>query len=151
MDTWARKIGKLGSEAIFARKASDSKCSNPSSAVTIQKSPTNALELITGAEDLVGLYSVGGGNSGTIRALEERLISTKPAFVCHELVPPQRGGLIRGTIDVVLAADLPQLARSTLDLFVELKDLSYHKKRIVAIPFHIYTSENVLGSNSVGE
>jgi LacI family transcriptional regulator len=110
-----------------------------------------ALELITCTEDLVGLYSVGGGNVGTIRALEERLISTKPAFVCHELVPPQRGGLIRGTIDVVLAADLPQLARSTLDLFVELKDLSHHKKRIVAIPFHIYTSENVLGSNVVGE
>ena len=110
-----------------------------------------ALELITGAKDLVGLYSVGGGNIGTIRALEERLISTRPAFVCHELVSPQRAGLSRGTIDVVLAADLPQLARSTLDLFVELKDLSYHKKRIVAIPFHIYTSENVLESNAVGE
>jgi LacI family transcriptional regulator len=116
-----------------------------------------ALELITGAEDLVGLYSVGGGNVGTIRALEERLISRKPAFVCHELVPPQRGGLIRGTIDVVLAADLPQLARSTLDLFVELKEVPRPKKHIVAIPFDIYTSENVLessenvlGSNAVG-
>ena len=109
-----------------------------------------ALELITGAKDLVGLYSVGGGNIGTIRALEERLISTRPAFVCHELVSPQRAGLSRGTIDVVLAADLPQVARSTLDLFVELKDLSDHKKRIVVIPFHIYTSENVLESNAVG-
>jgi LacI family transcriptional regulator len=115
------------------------------------------LELITGAEDLVGLYSVGGGNSGTIRALEERLISTKPAFVCHELMPPQRGGLIRGTIAVVLAADLPQLARSTLDLFVELKDAPHPKKHIVSVPFDIYTSENVLessenvlGSNAVG-
>jgi LacI family transcriptional regulator, galactose operon repressor len=110
-----------------------------------------ALELITGAKDLVGLYSVGGGNIGTIRALEERLISTRPAFVCHELVSPQRAGLSRGTIDVVLAADLPQVAQSTLDLFVELKDLSDHKKRIVVIPFHIYTSENVLESNAVGE
>ena len=110
-----------------------------------------ALELITGAKDLVGLYSVGGGNIGTIRALEERLISTRPAFVCHELVSPQRAGLSRGTIDVVLAADLPQVARSTLDLFVELKDLSDHKKRIVAVPFHMYTSENVLESNAVGE
>jgi LacI family transcriptional regulator len=106
-----------------------------------------ACKLITGAEDLVGLYSVGGGNSGTIRALEERLISTKPAFVCHELVPPQRGGLIRGTIDVVLAADLPQLARSTLDLFVELKDTPHPQKHIVPVPCDIYTSENVLESS----
>jgi LacI family transcriptional regulator len=116
-----------------------------------------ALELITGVEDLVGIYSVGGGNRGTIRALEERSISTKPSFVCHELVPPQRGGLIKGTIDVVLSANLPQLARSTLDMFVELKDAPHAKKHIVPVPFDFYTSENilessenVLGSNAAG-
>jgi LacI family transcriptional regulator len=61
------------------------------------------LEMLEGSKDLVGLYSVGGGNRGTIRALEESGFSTKPAYVCHELTPPVRSGLIRGTVDFVLA------------------------------------------------
>ena len=100
------------------------------------------LEMLEGSKDLVGLYSVGGGNRGTIRALEESGLSTKPVYVCHELTPPVRSGLIRGTIDFVLAHDLPQLARSSFQTFLHLKEVAQFKKHTSLIPFLIYTSEN---------
>jgi hypothetical protein len=53
----------------------------------------------------VGLYSVVGGVTGTIRAIEESGLLTKPAYVCHVLTPPTRGSLIRGTVDWQLLLD----------------------------------------------
>jgi LacI family transcriptional regulator len=139
---------EIGFRSYFREKAPEFKVLEP---VVCGDDPQAAykavLELRTGVEDLVGLYCVGGGTTGIIRALEERSISTKPAFVCHELEASRRGPLVRGIVDVVLSADLPQLARSTLDLFVELKDVPHPKKHIIPIPFHIYTSENVLESS----
>jgi LacI family transcriptional regulator len=98
--------------------------------------------MLEGYKDLVGLYSVGGGNRGTIRALEESGFSTKPAYMCHELTPPVRSGLIRGTVDFVLAHDLPQLARTSIQTFLHLKEATQFKKHTSLIPFLIYTSEN---------
>jgi LacI family transcriptional regulator len=100
------------------------------------------LEMLKDSNDLVGLYSVGGGNRGTIRALEESRFPTKPAYVCHELTPPVRSGLIKGTVDFVLAHDLPQLARSSIQTFLHCKEAAQFKKHASLIPFLIYTSEN---------
>ena len=94
---------------------------------------------------LVGLYSVGGGVTGTIRAIEESGLLTKPAYVCHVLTPPTRGSLIRGTVDVVLAPDMPELARSAVQMFLQLKHAAHLTKQSAIVPFVIYMSENVLG------
>ena len=70
-----------------------------------------------GSESLVGIYSLGGGRSGTIRALEEsRLL----AYICHQLIRITRSGLTQG-IDAVLDQDVTQLSRSALKMLIETK------------------------------
>ena len=98
--------------------------------------------MLEGSEDLVGLYSVGGGNQGAIRALEEKSLSKKAAYVCHELTPPVRSGLIAGTVDFVVAHDLPQIVRLSLQTLVEVKAAAQFRKRDIVIPFLIFTSQN---------
>ena len=109
--------------------------------------PENAykqtIELLKTSGELVGLYSVGGGNKGIIRAIEESRISRKLAYVCHELTPTTRVGLSAGVIDVVLAHDVPELARATLKMLVDIKNARPDKKQSSIVPFGIYTSENI--------
>jgi ABC-type sugar transport system substrate-binding protein len=105
-------------------------------------------EILHGSEKLVGLYSVGGGSNGTIRAIEERELMTRPAYVCHPLTPSTRGGLIRGTVDVILAPDVPELARATIRMCLKLKQAPHLTKQTAIVPFVIYTSENVLESTA---
>ena len=46
-------------------------------------------------------------------------------------------------IDVVLAHDVPELARATLKMLVDIKNAMPDKKQSSIIPFGIYTSENI--------
>jgi len=101
------------------------------------------LELLQTTGDLVGIYNVGGGASGVLRAIEEIKPSRKLAYVCHELTPVTRAGLSAGTIDLVLAHDVPGLARSTLKMLADLKKTPSARKQSVVVPFNIYTSENI--------
>lgn len=101
------------------------------------------LELLRATDELAGIYNVGGGASGVLRAIEEIKPSRKLAYVCHELTPVTRAGLSAGTIDLVLAHDVPELARSTLKMLVDLKKTPSARKQSVVVPFNIYTSENI--------
>lgn len=101
------------------------------------------LELLRATDELAGIYNVGGGASGVLQAIEEIKPSRKLAYVCHELTPVTRAGLSAGTIDLVLAHDVPELARSTLKMLVDLKKTPSARKQSVVVPFNIYTSENI--------
>jgi LacI family transcriptional regulator len=52
--------------------------------------------------DLAGLYNVGAGNLGLMRALERSGRARDIRVVAHELAGPTRKGLLSGVIDVVL-------------------------------------------------
>jgi LacI family transcriptional regulator len=107
------------------------------------------IEMLHGSEKLaVGLYSIGDGIRGTIRAVEESQLSPKPAYVCHVITPPTRGGLIKGTVDVIIAPDMPELARAAIQMCLTLKDAPRLTKQTPIVPFVIYTSENALKSTS---
>jgi len=101
------------------------------------------LQLLRATDELAGIYNVGGGASGVLRAIEEIKPPRKLAYVCHELTPVTRAGLSAGTIDLVLAHDVPELARSTLKILVDLKKTPSTRKQSVVVPFNIYTSENI--------
>jgi LacI family transcriptional regulator len=101
------------------------------------------LELLKTTDDLVGIYNVGGGAGGVLRAIEETPRSRKLAYVCHELTPVTRAGLSTGTIDLVLSHNLSELARSTLKMLVDLKKAQPGRKQSSVVPFDIYTSENI--------
>jgi LacI family transcriptional regulator len=132
---------EIGFRSYFREKAPDFKVLEP---VVCRDDPLLAYEqtreMLT--KDLVGIYTVGGGRSGTIRALEESQPKPMPAHVCHELVTSTRSGLISGTVDLVLDHDLWQLARSAIKLLIDVK-AAPGKKQSAVVPFTIYTSENI--------
>jgi LacI family transcriptional regulator len=101
------------------------------------------VEMLNATDELVGIYNVGGGASGVLRAIEETQFSRKLAYACHELTPKTRAGLSAGTIDIVLAHDVPALTRSGLQMLVELKNAPTGRKQSLIVPFNIYTSENI--------
>jgi len=135
---------EIGFRSYFREKAPEFKVLEP---VVCQDDPLIAyeqtLQMLKNSENLVGLYTVGGGRTGTIRALAEIRPSPMPIHVCHELTAPTRTGLITGTIDVLLHHDSTQLARSAIKMLIDVKSASSDKKRSAIVPFTIYTSENI--------
>jgi LacI family transcriptional regulator len=136
---------EIGFRSYFREKAPDFEVLEP---VVSRDDPDLAYEqtrqmLQDGSESLVGIYSVGGGRSGTIRALEESRFSPKPAYICHHLTRITRSGLITGIIDVVLDQDVTQLARSALKMLIEIKAAAPNEKQSAILPFTIRTSENI--------
>lgn len=59
-----------------------------------------ALELL--ARPLAGIYNLGAGNAGLLRALEKSGKAGKVRVIAHELGEATRAGLASGAIDVVL-------------------------------------------------
>jgi LacI family transcriptional regulator len=59
-----------------------------------------ALELLK--RPLSGIYNMGAGNAGLIRALNKTGLAGKLRVVAHELTPATREGLASGAIDVVI-------------------------------------------------
>lgn len=61
-----------------------------------------ALAMLKANPDLVGLYNLGAGNEGLLRALEKSGRAGSIRVVAHELSEPTRKGLTSGALDVVL-------------------------------------------------
>lgn len=76
--------------------------------------------LIAENPDLIGIYNVGAGNRGVIRALESTHTADRIVFVGHELTDHTRRALLRGTMDAVISQDAGHEARSTLRILEAL-------------------------------
>jgi LacI family transcriptional regulator len=76
----------------------------------------NALvaDALAGNEDIIGIYSLGAGNRGLIRALKERGRAHELTVVVHELTEHTRAALRDGTIDAVLNQDAGHEVRSAI-------------------------------------
>lgn len=72
------------------------------------------LELFQRHADIAGLYSVGAGNRGLIRALKEQRGAALRAVIAHELTEHTRDALLDGTIDVILNQDAGHEVRSAI-------------------------------------
>ncbi|MEY2605784.1 MAG: LacI family transcriptional regulator [Verrucomicrobiota bacterium] len=135
---------EIGFRSYFREKAPDFKVLEP---LVCRDDPGMAyrqtLEMLKSSENLVGIYTVGGGRVGTIQALEEIRPSPMPTHVCHELTALTRPGLIAGTIDLILDHDLSRLAHSAIKMLIDIKAAVPGKKQSAIVPFTIYTSENI--------
>lgn len=60
------------------------------------------LRLLRAQPDLLGIYCVGAGRAGVVRALREARLAVKPVFICHDLTPLTRAYLIDELADVVI-------------------------------------------------
>ena len=71
-------------------------------------------ELLAREPELAGIYSLGAGNRGLIRALSEGRSSRRLPVIAHELTPHTRDALTDGLIDIVLNQDAGHEVRSAI-------------------------------------
>ncbi|MGE7367570.1 LacI family DNA-binding transcriptional regulator [Neorhizobium sp. NPDC001467] len=64
--------------------------------------------------DICGIYSLGAGNSGLLRVLEDEPVSPPPVVILHELTELSSAALRAGTIDAVLNQDAGHEVRSAI-------------------------------------
>jgi LacI family transcriptional regulator len=103
------------------------------------------LELLGRHLDLVGIYVVGGGVSGIIRALREESAPGRIVTVCNELTVDHRTALIDGVIDLVMRTPVERIAEAAVRAMVRAVEPGAPPMLGVALaqPFDLFTPENV--------
>jgi LacI family transcriptional regulator len=64
--------------------------------------------------EIAGIYSLGAGNRGLIRAVQGRIADRRPLVIAHELTASTRAALDDGIIDAVLNQDAGHEVRSAI-------------------------------------
>ena len=93
--------------------------------------------------DVVGVYSVGGGSRGVMRAVADLDGTPRPITITHELTPSARTGLRENLIDLVIDQDPAGEVRRAISLLRELIDGHEVDPAAGLIQPHIYISENM--------
>lgn len=73
-----------------------------------------ACGLLEDCEDLVGIYCVGAGRSGIVRALDLLRPKTKPVFICHDLTEETRRYLLDEVVDSVIDQNARLMAEQSV-------------------------------------
>lgn len=98
-------------------------------------------ELLDKNPDIVGIYNIGSGNRGIVKALHERGIEKQVVFVTHHLTSSSRPNLLNGTIDAVIHQDMTKLADLVISKLLAGADQMSSDASIM--PFEIVIRENV--------
>lgn len=93
--------------------------------------------------DLAGIYSVGGGNGGVVRALKERGRANSLTLIGHNLTATTQKFLIEGSMDALIHQDMELAARTAIAALVARCDGKPVKA--MPLPIDIITRENMLG------
>jgi len=103
-----------------------------------------ALELLVRERELAGLYIVGGGAAGVIRALREEQ-GGRITTVCTELTAEHRQALIDGRVDLVIATPLQVIAARAVEVMNRAIDAGSAAPVAVqhTVPFELYIAENI--------
>ncbi|MBX5140569.1 LacI family DNA-binding transcriptional regulator [Rhizobium lentis] len=67
-----------------------------------------------GNAEIIGVYSLGAGNRGLIRALKEKAVDRTLTVIAHELTAHTRAALIDNTIDAILNQNAGHEVRSAI-------------------------------------
>ncbi len=95
--------------------------------------------------DLVGIYNVGGGNEGIVRALDEMGVADKIIFLGHNLTPKTHTYLQNGEMDIVIHQDMRRIAwQAVKSLVAHLENRKVRRPGV--IPVEVITPENLTGS-----
>ena len=98
-------------------------------------------ELLDGADDVVGLYSIGAGNRGLVSTLERR--GRALPMVVHELTEHSRGWLLDGRIDAVIRQDPAREARSALRTLLALSNGKPFRRDENRVGIEIFLRDNL--------
>lgn len=94
--------------------------------------------------DLVGIYSVGGGNEGIVRALHDKNVAGEVKLIGHNLTPKTQAYLLDGSMHYVLHQNMRLAAELAVDAVISA--LEHRPGRIPILPIEIITRENILGT-----
>jgi LacI family transcriptional regulator len=100
--------------------------------------------ILSERDDVVGIYSVGGGNLGIARALGEAEREKDIVFICHNLTSRTQGFLIDGTIDIVLHVNMRLVAEEAVEALCAHLEHRPFKPR--ALLTGVITRENIVGA-----
>jgi LacI family transcriptional regulator len=103
------------------------------------------LELLARHPQLAGIYVVGGGVAGIIRALREESAPGRIVTVCNELTGEHRAALIDGVIDFVMRTPIERIAEAAVSAMVRAVEPGAVPMlgAMLAQPFDIFTPENL--------
>ncbi len=100
----------------------------------------HVLDLLEAHQDLLGLYCVGGGQSGVARALEAAGRARDVVLIGHNFNDETKPYLLSGTIDAIVHQDMGAIARRTLDALTGTDPTP----QSAAVPVEIVTRENMM-------
>lgn len=100
--------------------------------------------LIDQRPDLIGIYNVGGGNEGVVRALRDAGAAGEIMLIGHNLTPKTQGYLLDGSMDVVLHQNMRRAAGQTADALIA--HLEHRRFQPEIMPVEIITRENIQGA-----
>ena len=107
----------------------------------IRRNHQRILQVLDAEPGLAGIYSVGGGNEGVVRALKERGLAGEVKFIGHNLTPKTRGYLLDGSMQFVVHQDMRLVARFAVDAMTAC--LERRPTHLPTVPVEIITRENI--------
>ncbi|SDJ31961.1 transcriptional regulator, LacI family [Aliiruegeria lutimaris] len=93
--------------------------------------------------DLVGIYNVGGGHEGVVRALKEAGVVGELVHIGHNFSQETRSYLLDGSMDIVLHLDMHNVAEHAVEAMVA--HLEQRQRDPGFLPIGIVTRENTTG------
>lgn len=101
------------------------------------------LALLERYPELIGIYNVGGGNEGVVRALRNADAIGEIMTIGYNLTPKTLGYLLDGSMDIVLHHNRRNAARQTVEALIA--HLEHRRYQTEIMPVEIITRENVRG------
>ena len=98
-------------------------------------------DLLSANSDLIGVYNVGSGNRGIVRAVKECGRADNIVFIAHHLTSASRQYLLDGAVDAVLNQDMPRLVEKVVSIFSQ--DEKARSRGSEFLPFEIIVRENI--------
>ncbi len=111
----------------------------------IEGNRQEVLALLEAHPDVIGIYNVGGGNEGVVRALQEAGATGEITVIGHNLTPKAQGYLLEGSMDIVLHQNMRRAAREAVAVLVA--HLEHRARRPSMLGVEIITRENTQGAD----
>ena len=99
-------------------------------------------EVLRAAPELNGLYHCGGGVRGAVKALAEAGRAREISYVCHEQSPSAVQGLLDGTVDLLIASPVEEIATKATRAMARALDGEASTSVDMVAEFHVVTPEN---------
>lgn len=94
--------------------------------------------------ELVGIYNVGGGNEGIVKALHKAHVAREITFIGHNLTSKTHTYLLEGSMNAIIHQNLKLAAKKTVNTLIT--QVSEGLNKLQTVPVEIITRENTEGA-----